>query len=51
MIGSVNFYGTSYAFTTLGLGLGYNSILAGMMELFAFLFLSKFILLISFYCE
>lgn len=41
IIGCMNFYGTSYAFDVEGLGLGYNSIIASVMELVAFLFLSK----------
>ena len=42
IIGCLNFYGTSYAFDVEGLGLGYNSIIASVMELVAFLFLSIF---------
>jgi hypothetical protein len=42
IIGCLNFYGTSYAFDVEGLGLGYNSIIASVMELVAFLFLSNF---------
>jgi hypothetical protein len=41
IIGCLNFYGTSYAFDVEGLGLGYNSIIASVMELMSFLFLSK----------
>ena len=34
--------GTSYAFDVEGLGLGYNSMIAGFLEIISFLFLSKF---------
>lgn len=41
-MGSLNFYGTSYAFDVEGLGLGYNSMIAGFFEVISFLTLSKF---------
>ncbi len=41
MTGCLNFYGTSYAFDVEGLGLGYNSIIAGLLEIVSFLILSK----------
>lgn len=47
IIGCLNFYGTSYAFDVEGLGLGYNSIIASVMELIAFFFLSKFFVIFS----
>jgi len=43
MIGSLNFYGTSYAFNVEGLGLGYNSMIAGILEIISFTSLTAFI--------
>jgi len=42
-MGSLNFYGTSYAFDVEGLGLGYNSMIAGFFEVISFLTLTIFI--------
>ena len=39
----MNFFGTSYAFDVEGLGLGYNSMIAGFMEIISFLGLSTFL--------
>lgn len=40
-VGSIQFMGTSYAFDVEGLGLGYNSMIAGFLEIISFLGLSK----------
>lgn len=41
--GSLNFFGTSFAFDVEGLGLGYNSMIAGFMEIISFFSLTVFI--------
>jgi hypothetical protein len=46
-MGCLNFYGTSYAFDVEGLGLGYNSMIAGFMEIISFLGLSTFLLILA----
>jgi hypothetical protein len=40
-ITNLNFYGISYSYDEVGWGFGYNSMLAGCVEMSAFLFLSK----------
>lgn len=46
-IGNLNFFGLSYSFDMEGLGFGYNSIIAGLVELLSFAYLSNLSLLIK----
>jgi hypothetical protein len=46
-VGCLNFFGTSYAFDVEGLGLGYNSMIAGFMEIISFFGLSIYFYLFS----
>ena len=43
-IGNLNFYGISYSFDMQGLGFGYNSIIAGCVEMVSFTFLSTILI-------
>lgn len=47
IVSLLNFWGTSYAFDVEGLGLGFNSIIAGFLEIISFYFLSNKIFYIS----
>ena len=40
-IGNLNFFGISFAFDAEGLGYGYNSLIAGCVEMVSFVYLSK----------
>ena len=40
-IGNLNFFGISFAFDTEGIGYGYNSMIAGCVEMVSFVYLSK----------
>jgi hypothetical protein len=43
-IGNLNFFGNSYAFDAEGYGYGYNSLIAGCVEMVSFVFLGIFFL-------
>lgn len=51
LIGSLNFFGTSYAFDVEGLGLGFNSMIAGFLEIISFIVLSNYFINLAVYID
>lgn len=47
----MNFFGTSYAFDVEGLGLGFNSMIAGFLEIISFIVLSNYFINLAVYID